>query len=85
MTQRRTLTLLFHAFAVCHDITLAFLVIAFVFSFFPEAPSVGDPQWAADFNWAIVIFAATCSLAMAYYFLGGREKYIAPVELVKQE
>ena len=68
-----------------NDITLAFLVIAFVFSFFPEAPSIGDQTWATDFNWAIVIFSATCLLALAYYLCGGRNKYVAPVSLVKQE
>lgn len=49
------------------------------------APSVGDPTWAADFNWAIVIFAATVILASGYFFAGGRHKYVAPVSLVKQD
>ena len=68
-----------------NDITLAFLVVSFVFSFFPEYPSVGDPAWVADFNWAIVIFAATCLLALIYYISGGGQKYVAPVSLVKQD
>ncbi|EMC93285.1 hypothetical protein BAUCODRAFT_235090 [Baudoinia panamericana UAMH 10762] len=68
-----------------NDITLAFLFVGFVFSFFPEAPSVGDPNWAADFNWAIVIFAATCLLALLYYVCGGHRQYVAPVSLVKQD
>ena len=68
-----------------NDITLAFLTVAFIFSFFPEYPSVGDPAWAEDFNWAIIIFTATCVLALAYYMLGGRRKYVAPVSLVKNE
>ena len=68
-----------------NDISLLSLVVGFVFSFFPEAPSMGDPTWATDFNWAIVIFAATCLIASVYYVLGGRTKYVAPVSLVKAE
>lgn len=68
-----------------NDITLLALVVGFVSSFFPAAPSAGDPAWAADFNWAIVIFAATCLLAMVYYVCGGRQRYVAPVSLVKEE
>lgn len=71
--------------APINDITLAFLFVGFVFSFFPQTVSVGDPTWAADFNWAIVIFSATCLLALAYYVCGGRRKYVAPVMLVKQD
>lgn len=68
-----------------NDITLAFLFVGFVFSFFPTAPSVGDPEWAADFNWAIVIFTGTCALAGAYYAIGGGKRYVAPVTLVKED
>lgn len=71
--------------APINDITLAFLAIGFVFSFFPVAPLVGDPTWAADMNWAIVIFAATVLLASGYFWAGGRYKYVAPVSLVKQD
>jgi choline transport protein len=70
---------------VINDISLAFLFVGFVFSFFPMAPSVGDAAWLVDFNWAIVIFASTCALAGIYYVLGGGERYIAPVSLVKEE
>ncbi|CAK4031655.1 amino acid transporter [Lecanosticta acicola] len=68
-----------------NDITLVFLVIIFIFSFFPESPSVGDAEWAVNFNWASVMFSGTCILALAYYVLGGGRTYVAPVELVKQE
>ena len=68
-----------------NDIALLSLVVGFVFSFFPAAPSLNDPTWAADFNWAILIFAATCLFAMVYYILGGRRRYVAPVSLVKVE
>ena len=68
-----------------NDISLAFLAVIFVFSFFPIAPSAGGPEWAVNFNWAIVIFAATCLLALGYYVFGGSRKYVAPVSLVKEE
>ncbi|CAK1355822.1 unnamed protein product [Cercospora beticola] len=72
--------------AVINDISLAFLVIVFVFSFFPTDVIHGNEQWVESFNWAIVIFGATCLLALAYYMLGGgRQKYISPASLVKQE
>ncbi|KAK1017037.1 hypothetical protein LTR54_003078 [Friedmanniomyces endolithicus] len=71
--------------APLNDIALAFLFVGFVFSFFPQAPAVGDPAWAAHFNWAIVIFSATCTLALVYYVCGGSRRYVAPVALVKQE
>ena len=70
---------------IMNDISIAFLLLSFVFSFFPEAPIVGDPSWAADFNWAILMFAATCGLALIYYWLGGRHIYVPPVRLVKKE
>ena len=68
-----------------NDITLAFLAIGFVFSFFPVTPLAGDAAWAADMNWAIVIFAATVVLAGSYFWAGGSHKYVAPVSLVKQD
>ena len=71
--------------APINDVTLVFLVIGFIFSFFPVAPLVGDAAWAADFNWAIIIFSATIVLATGYFWAGGRHKYVAPVSLVKQD
>jgi choline transport protein len=68
-----------------NDISLALQSVGFVFSFFPLAPSVGDAAWAVDFNWAIIIFSGTCVLAGVYYVLGGGERYVAPVSLVKED
>lgn len=36
-----------------NDITLAALLVGFVFSFFPTTTLVGDLTWAADFNWYV--------------------------------
>lgn len=68
-----------------NDITLAFLVVAFFFSFWPSYVLVGDPTAAADFNWAILVLVVVGVLSFAYYFAGGRHKYVAPVSLVKTE
>ncbi|GAB7334490.1 hypothetical protein MBLNU13_g06481t1 [Cladosporium sp. NU13] len=70
---------------VINDISLAFLLVGFVFSFFPLKPSVGDPTWLLEFNWAIIIFSGTCAFAGIYYVLGGGKRYVAPVSLVKEE
>jgi len=40
--------------APLNDITLAFLLVAFVFSFFPTSPAVGNPAWASQFNWFVL-------------------------------
>lgn len=63
-----------------NDAALAFLLVGFVFSFFPSdvKPAV------ADMNWAIVIWVGVGALAGLYYFMGGRERYISPKSLVKQ-
>jgi amino acid transporter len=69
-----------------NDITLAFLVVTFFFSFWPSYILTGDPTALADFNWAIVVLVAVGVLAFAYYFLfGGKHKYVGPVTLVRQE
>jgi choline transport protein len=69
-----------------NDLTLVFLVIAFFFSFWPSYVLVGDVATVlADFNWAVVVLAIVGVLAFVYYFAGGREKYVAPVSLVKAE
>jgi amino acid transporter len=68
-----------------NDISLAFLVVTFFFSFWPYYPLAGDPTALADFNWAIVVLVIVGILAFAYYYTGGRNKYVAPVALVKAE
>jgi amino acid transporter len=68
-----------------NDITLAFLVVTFFFSFWPSYILTGDPTALGDFNWAIVVLVIVGVLAFAYYFLGGRHKYVGPVSLVRQD
>ncbi|USW48103.1 Putative amino acid/polyamine transporter I [Septoria linicola] len=70
---------------IINDISLAFLAVIFVFSFFPTDVIHDSSRWAESFNWAMVIFAATCTLAFVYYVCGGSRRYISPASLVKQE
>lgn len=60
---------------------LAFLLPVFVFAFFPLA----TPVTIQTMNWSIVMYGGIILVATAYYFLGGRNKYVPPVALVKRE
>ena len=64
-----------------NDLALAFLLVAFVFSFFPPSPK---PD-AAHMNWAVLMFGALAVLATVNYFVTARKSYVAPVSLVKQD
>ena len=66
---------------VINDVALAFLVLSFVFSFFPETPMPG----AAGMNWAVVVFAFVIVAAGTNYWTNARKVYIAPVSLVKEQ
>jgi hypothetical protein len=71
---------------IINDVALAFLVVAFFFSFWPSYVLIGDATALADFNWAVVVLAIVGILAFAYYYLGGgRNKYVAPVSLVVKD
>ena len=71
--------------APVNDTSLAFLLLAFVMSFFPLTPLTGDPTWAADMNWACLMFVVAVVLALGYYMISGHRKYVPPVRLVKQQ
>jgi len=60
---------------------LAFLITVWVFVFFP----VSIPVTAASMNWNVVMFTGTMGFSVIYYFVRGRGRYTAPVELVKRE
>ena len=67
--------------SVINDVALAFLVLSFVFSFFPETPMPGG----AGMNWAVVIFAFVIMAAGTNYWVQARNIYVAPVSLVKRQ
>lgn len=66
--------------ALVNDVALVFLIVSFVFSFFPMGPMPA----LIDMNWAIVIFAFVLVAAASYYWLQARKIYVAPVTLVKE-
>ncbi|KAF2029012.1 amino acid permease-like protein [Setomelanomma holmii] len=66
---------------IINDLALAFLVVSFIFSFFPMTPKPAP----VDMNWAALMFGALGILATANYFISARKSYIAPVSLVKRD
>ena len=67
--------------APINDFALAFLAVGFVMSFFPISPKPAP----ADMNWAIAIFAFVIIVAMVNYFVYAKDRYVAPVALVKND
>ncbi|GAB7350015.1 hypothetical protein MBLNU459_g0689t1 [Dothideomycetes sp. NU459] len=65
--------------SLINDAALAYLLVGFVFSFFPTDVNPDAP----DMNWAIVVFAGVGILAGIYYVAGGSKKYISPGSIVK--
>lgn len=66
---------------IVNDLALAFLLAAFIFSFFPMTPN----PTAVDMNWAALMFGALAILATVNYFVSARKSYVAPVSLVKRD
>ncbi|KAL3475629.1 amino acid/polyamine transporter I [Aspergillus californicus] len=61
--------------------SMAFLLPAFVFSFFPLTATVNDQTM----NWSVVMYVGLIALASLYYALWGRHHFVAPVALVKRD
>ncbi|KAH6838420.1 amino acid permease-like protein [Alternaria rosae] len=53
---------------IVNDLALAFLVVSFIFSFFPIVP---NPS-ATDMNWASLMFGAMAIIATVNYFVSAR-------------
>ncbi|KAK5130289.1 hypothetical protein LTR08_002249 [Meristemomyces frigidus] len=66
---------------VANTIALCFLVVIWVFMFFPTAPSPG----AAGMNWSVVIYGGVVILFTTYYFVRGRSTYAGPVAYVRKD
>jgi len=58
-----------------------FLIWIWTFCFFPQT----TPVTAASMNWNVVINAGVMIFAVAYYFIKGKNQYIAPVALVRRD
>lgn len=52
-------------------IALCFLSVAFLFLFFPAAPTPG----AADMNWGVLIYGVVLLFSITYYYVKGRHEY----------
>jgi amino acid transporter len=63
-----------------NTVALAFLVLAFVFPFFPM---MSHPN-AAGMNWNILVTGFTMAVALMYYAARAKDTYKGPVEYVKQ-
>ncbi|KAK0620409.1 amino acid permease [Immersiella caudata] len=59
----------------------AFLLIVWVFVFFPLTPTV-TPE---TMNWSILMFGCTMTFAVMYYVLVGKHTYKSPVDLIKRD
>ncbi|KAK3670520.1 hypothetical protein LTR78_009624 [Recurvomyces mirabilis] len=60
---------------------LCFLVVAWVFQFFPSAP---DPT-ATSMNWSVMIFGAVIVFFTIYYITNARHRYTGPVVHVRKD
>ena len=62
-------------------IAVAYLVLVFIFSFFPEA----TPVTASTMNWNILIYGVVVVFAMGYFFVEGKHVYVGPVVYVSKD
>ena len=62
-------------------ISLIYLAIVFVISFFPPNREVG----AEDMQWSSLIFGSVVIFSIVYYYAVGKNHYDGPVVLVKKD
>ncbi len=60
---------------------VSFLLIVWVFMFFPLSPMV-TPE---TMNWSCVMFGCVMIFALGYYMAVGRHQYKPPVDLIKRD
>jgi len=71
----RTIGIVVNLIAIC------FLSVAFLFLFFPAAPSP-DP---ATMNWGILIYGVVILFSMLYYYFTGRHQYDVSISIRRRE
>ncbi|KAF2719257.1 amino acid transporter [Polychaeton citri CBS 116435] len=64
-------------------VSLGFLLVVFVFSFFPPVP-VGRGLSVVNMNWACLLFGAVAIGSVSYYLARGKGRYIGPVKRVQR-
>jgi choline transport protein len=65
----------------CNIIAVLFLLLVYVFAFFPLAPTV-EPE---SMNWSSLIYGVVVLFSVCYYFVFGRHAYEGPVVLVSKD
>ena len=66
---------------VVNGVVIAFLLLACVMMFFPQAPHP-EPKYM---NWNIVVFSSVNIFSFSYYYFRGRHNYKAPVDYVRKD
>jgi len=61
-------------------VSMLFLIIAFVFSFFPPSRN----PTPALMNWNILIWGCSVIGSLIYYVAVARKRYVGPVEYVRK-
>jgi choline transport protein len=65
----------------CNAIAIGFLLVVWVFMFFPTAPNPGP----RGMNWSVVIYSFVVILFSSYFVLKARHDYDGPVEYVRKD
>jgi amino acid transporter len=61
-------------------VALAYLVMIYIFMFFPTV----TPVVPATMNWGVVMFVGIMTVATGWYLVAGRKEYVPPVALVRR-
>ncbi|KAF2732926.1 amino acid transporter [Polyplosphaeria fusca] len=64
-----------------NGISVAYLMVAFVFSFFPSFPH----PTADLMNWNILIYGVVVIFSLVYFVVKGRFQYVGPVEYIQKD
>jgi choline transport protein len=65
----------------CNIIAVLFLILVYVFAFFPLA----TPVTLATMNWSSLIYGAVVIFSVCHYFVFGKHAYEGPVVLVNKD
>jgi amino acid transporter len=65
----------------CNIIAVLFLLLVYVFAFFP----LTTPVELVTMNWSSLIYGAVVIFSICYYFVFGRHAYEGPVVLVNKD
>ena len=65
----------------CNIIAVLFLLLVYVFAFFPLA----SPVTVETMNWSILLYGAVVIFSLVYFYAYGRHAYQGPVVLVNKD